>query len=144
MEFCTYALVLSDDITDVMIKHNKIKSNLDTTFMVSDEYYFLEEVKVYLESMSKSTDIIKTLTNDYADKEVWDELFRIIQITSYTTMSDEIKEAFELIPENLICIEGIINASNEDNLEAIQTYHNKYYDFNEIHSLREHFGYEVI
>jgi hypothetical protein len=144
MEFCTYALVLSDDITDVMIKHNKIKSNLDTTFMVSDEYYFLEEVKVYLESMSKSGDIIKTLTNDYADKEVWDELFRIIQITSYTTMSDEIKEAFELIPENLICIEGIINASNEGNLEEIQTYHNKYYDFNEIHSLREHFGYEVI
>jgi predicted nuclease with TOPRIM domain len=140
----TYALILSDDITDVMIKHNKIKSNLDTMFMVSDEYYFLEDVKEYLENMSKSGDIIKTLTGDYADKEVWDELFRVIEITSYTPMSEITKEAFENIPENVICIEGIVNATLEGDLEGIQVYHNRYFDFNELHGLREHFGYEVI
>jgi hypothetical protein len=59
-------------------------------------------------------------------------------------MSEITKEAFEDIPENVICIEGIVNATLEGDLKGIQMYHNRYFDFNELHGLREHFGYEVI
>lgn len=139
-----YALMLSEDLSDIMIKHKKITSNLDTIFMLSFEYHYLEEVKEFLESMSRTSDLIKTITLDYSDKEVWDELFRLVELNENQNFNDLLNEALNTVPNDIICIEGIINYLNYDELSEIKEYHDKYFEFNELYNLREHFGYDVI
>ena len=131
-----YGIILSDDLTDDLMKCKLIDSNIDTIIIKSCEFHFLEDVKDYLERIPRTTNIIKSLTIDQPIHN-YNELFRIIKLNNYTILK------YSTYVNDIICIEGLINYYNKDIL-YIKNYHNTEYNSIYLDELRNIFGDNII
>lgn len=140
----TYCLLLTDDVVDDLIKSNTIQGNLDTIFMISDNIELLENVKRYIESIPRNSDIIKSLTLQISIENEYTELFKIKHLTENTKplLYQMLYNAINNVPRDMIHAEGILNTYN--NVENVKSKHNLYYDENELNDLRNIFGHNII